>query len=92
MPTSSDVTLMGLFHVVFFALVLMSSCLWRNIIQLRLSCQLSDLNRVEEVLMLNFILKNTEIQAVPEECGHATVISITELNWYNYTVVGVTAR
>ena len=45
--------------------------------------------------MLNFILKNTEIQAVPEECGHATVISITERNWYcwyNYTVVGVTAR
>ena len=30
MPTSSDVTLMGLFHVVFFALVLMSPCLWRN--------------------------------------------------------------
>ena len=55
-------------------------------------CQLSDLNRVEEVLMLNFILKNTEIRAVPEECGHATVISITERNWYNYTVVGVTAR
>ena len=42
--------------------------------------------------MLNFILKNTEIRAVPEECGHATVISITERNWYNYTVVGVTAR
>lgn len=31
--------------------------------------------------MLNFILKNTEIQAVAEECGHATVISITERNW-----------
>ena len=30
MPTSADVTLMGLFHVVFFALVLMSSCLWGN--------------------------------------------------------------
>ena len=42
--------------------------------------------------MLNFILKNTEMRAVPEECGHATVISITERKWYNYTVVGVTAR
>ena len=37
--------------------------------------------------MFNFILKNTEIRAVPEECGHATAISITERNWYNYTVV-----
>ena len=42
--------------------------------------------------MLNFILKNTEMRAVPEECGHATVISITERKWYNYTVVGYTAR
>ena len=42
--------------------------------------------------MLNFILKNTEIRVVPEECGHAKVISITKRNWYNYTVVGVTAR
>ena len=27
--------------------------------------------------MLNFILKNTEIRVIPEECGHAKVISIT---------------
>ena len=67
---------MRLFYVVWFALVLTPSRLWRNTICL--SCQLSDLNKVEEVLMFDFILKNTEIRTVPEEYGHTTVISITE--------------